>query len=206
MLYEFRPLQWVDRETDPRQSSGRFKAKWPDTLVLLGDELRHLEAVEPVLLQVDVAETDVRLDGMLRANALPAHPGVAISFGSKFGPLRYATDVFEQQWAGAMPGWQANVRAIALALVALRAVDRYGVTKRGDHRDGQRLRERRRSADEAAAWLRKYGADELHIESGDLARLYRAMARKMHPDRGGPRADWDRLNEVRRLLAGAGML
>src|SRR5579863_8437221 len=129
MRYEFRPLTWTDKETDPRRSSGLFRASWRDTLKLFTADLELLEAVGPVVFQVDVTEGDIRLDGMLRANAKVGHPGVAISFGSKYGPLRYATDAYEQQWSGALPSWQANLRAIALALGALRAVDRYGVTK-----------------------------------------------------------------------------
>ena len=33
-----------------------------------------------------------------------------------------------------------------------------------------------------------------------------AMARKMHPDTGAPRADWDRLDEARRMLTAAKMM
>jgi hypothetical protein len=32
------------------------------------------------------------------------------------------------------------------------------------------------------------------------------MARKMHPDQGHPRADWDRLDEARRMLEKAGRM
>lgn len=214
MRYEFRPLgPWVGPETSPRRSSAQFKAKWTDTLAYLADELEHLGAVEPVVIQVDVDEADVRLDGMLRAHVQPGHPGVAISFDSKFGPLRYATDTYEQQWYGAIPGWQANVRAIYLALVALRAVDRYGVTKRGEQYTGWRaIAAPARlfpDAGAAGAWMRAY-AQELRITGpGDqtpLAKLHRLMAREMHPDTGAPRAEWDRLDEARRVLAEAGQL
>ena len=215
MRYEFRPLTWTDPETDPRRSSGAFKAKWSDTLAFLADELRHLEAVEPVVIQAGVDEAQIRRDGMPRAGARPSHPGVAISFVSKFGPLRYATDVYEQQWSGAMPGWQANVRAIYLALVALRAVDRYGVTRRGEQYPGWKALPATASTFANAAgaekWMRTYAADLLGPVgagqwNGNLAPLYRAMAKVMHPDKGGPRADWDRLDEARRVPAEGGRL
>lgn len=213
MRYEFRPLTWTGPETEPRQSSGVFKAKWSDTIAFLGDELHHLEAVEPVVIQVDVEEGQLRRDGMLRSGVQPRHPGVAISFESKFGPLRYATDAYDCLWTGAMPGWQANVRAIYLALVALRAVDRYGVTKRGEQYTGWRAIEPPKptfaTATEAAGWMYDYATNELHILHGTgngWKDLYRAMARKMHPDQGAPRAEWDRLDEARRVLTEAGML
>ncbi len=66
---------------------------------------------------------------------------VVISFVvfSLHGPLRYATDAHERQYAGlGMEGWQADVGAIALALTALRAVDRYGVSRRGEQYTGWR--------------------------------------------------------------------
>jgi hypothetical protein len=214
--WEFRPLgRWDGLETDPRRSSAEFRASWPDTLACLNDELRHLEAAEPAVIQVDVDEADLRLDGMLRARARVTHPGVVISFGSRFGPLRYATDAYEQRWSGVMPGWQANARAIYLALVALRAVDRYGVSKRGEQYTGWRAiaapAPMFASADEAVAWMRGYAAELFGPEgatrwNGSLGPLYRAMAKRMHPDLGGPRADWDRLDECRRVLAEAGAL
>ncbi len=81
------------------------------------------------MLQIDIREQALRLDGGLRANARPVDfPGVRISFESKHGPLTYATDTHEF--------WQHNVRGIALGLQALRAVDRYGVTKRGEQYTG----------------------------------------------------------------------
>ena len=141
-----------------------------------------------------------------------------ISFKSRFGPLRYATDAYEQEYYGGLTSWQANVRAIALALEALRAVDRYGVSKRGEQYTGWKAIEAPRAghfADAAAAeaWMRTYAGDSLHlagpggrIDRMPLRDLYRAMARLMHPDVGHPRADWDRLDEARRLLAEAGKL
>ena len=133
MRYEIRPLvAWTDPETPVRRGSGVFRASWKDTLAFLGDEIEKIDGEPPVVFQIDVREGDIRADGMLRATAKVGHPGVVISFVSKYGPLRYATDAYEQQWAGSLPSWQANIRAIALALQALRAVDRYGVTKRGE--------------------------------------------------------------------------
>ena len=137
MRYDIRPLvAWTDPETPVRRSSSRFKASWADTLEFLSAEISKVGGKEPVVLQVNVTEGDIRLDGMLRANAKVGHPGVVVSFDSDFGPLRYATDAYEKDWSHGMPSWQANIRAIALTLEALRAIDRWGVSKRGEQYTG----------------------------------------------------------------------
>lgn len=137
MHYTFRPLgPWTEGNTPNRRGAHVFKASWEDTLDLLARELDHLGAYNAVL-QADFAERDIRADGMPRANARqPQHPGVRLAFDSRHGPLTYATDAHERQFGYGMQGWQANVRAIALALEALRAVDRYGVTRRGEQYTG----------------------------------------------------------------------
>jgi hypothetical protein len=169
-----------------------------DTLDLLGSEAEKLGA-KLVVLQIDADETDIRRDGMLRARAKVGHPGVVVSFNSKYGPLRYATDAYEQQYSTEAPGWQANVRAVALAMQALRAVDRYGVTKRGEQYVGWRAIgapvDGFSSADEALRWMREKAGP-----GPEDASLYRVLAKRLHPDAGGDPADWDRLDKARQLL------
>lgn len=191
MRYEIRPLgPWTDPVTTDRQSSDRFKAKWQSTLDLLGRETELLGATL-VVIQVDVTEGELRRDGMLRANAKVDFPGVPVSFDSRHGALTYATDRYEQRWYGGPPGWQANVRAIALALEALRAVDRYGVTGRGEQYRGWLAIEagagRPTTREEAQALLDSYGG-------------LRAALKATHPDTGGSRADFERVQEARRVL------
>lgn len=131
-LVTFRPLS----ESLPGPTYGGYRA-WPfsrsgsDTVMLLVRELEHLKA-ESVILEVDLREQDLRLDGMPRANARASSPGVILTLinvpvaGGL--TLRYPCSTFRT--------WEANVRAIALALEALRKVDRYGVTKRGEQYAG----------------------------------------------------------------------
>ena len=217
MRYEFRPLTWTDPQTPNRRGAHLFRASWQDTLDLLAREIENLDGCEPVVIQVDAPEGMIRRDGMLHARARVGHPGVAVSFVSRFGPLRYATDAYDDSWytSKGLAGWQANVRAIALALEALRAVDRYGVTRRGEQYAGWKAITAAGSgfadASEAERWMREYGAELLGPDgatrwNGNLAGLHRAMVKRMHPDTGAPRADWDRLDEARRLLASAGAL
>lgn len=126
--FQFRPLLLWDRpETDPRSSSARFRAFWDDTVLMLRTEAEHLGA-QAIAVQVDADESQIRRDGMLRSAARVGHPGVKVAFDSDFGPLTYATDQYDH--------WKANVRAIALGLQALRAVDRYGISKSGEQYRG----------------------------------------------------------------------
>jgi len=214
--YQIRPLgPWAGPVTGDRKSSGVFRASWDDTLARLRDEVALLDGEYPIVIQVDADETDIRADGMLRARASVGFPGVAVSFQSRFGPLRYATDAYEQRYGAALPGWQANVRAIALALEDLRAVDRYGVSRRGEQYTGWKALPAGDgtafgSADHALAWMRaRYGAERGDpAAAADLAagELYRRLARILHPDAGGDPADWDRLDAARPLLVTGGLL
>ena len=125
--YEVHALgPWTEPVTKNRSSCSAFKAKWQGTLDLLEYESDQLRARE-IRLDVDVQQGDIRIDGMLRANAKVGFPGVRVHLiGTRVGDLVYATDQYESRYSGdSHESWQANVRAIALALVALRAVDRW---------------------------------------------------------------------------------
>ncbi|MCW2899507.1 MAG: heat shock protein DnaJ protein [Streptosporangiaceae bacterium] len=212
LSHEFRPLgPWTDPETWPRKSAYIFRAGWHDTLTLLSDEIDYLDAGR-VIIQVDVEDSNIRRDGGLRANARVIHPGVVISFDSKYGPLRYATDAYET--VGSREGWRANVRAIALALGALRAVDRYGVTKRGEQYTGWTALPAGTggtlrvfgSADEALRWMRTVAKEE-GLDTGQVAsKIYRDLARRLHPDSGGSPEMWERLDAAKIMLSAAGIL
>ena len=85
---------------------------------------------QPLVVQIGAGYRpgDVRR-GQPRADArAPMHPGVEVSFDTRYGRLTYATDVFLD--------WRDNVRAIAKGLEALRAIDRWGVAKRGQQYAG----------------------------------------------------------------------
>lgn len=90
MILTHRPLQmpWGQPVTEARRSRYTFKANWSATLDLLDRELWHLDA-SSVVLQVDVTEADLRLDGQLRANARPDFPGVRLIVDSPRGTLSW---------------------------------------------------------------------------------------------------------------------
>lgn len=200
MRYEIRPLGvWTGPVTKSRPYC-RFRAAWLDTLDLLARETEQLGA-RLVVLQVDVTEGDIRRDGMLRANAKVGFPGVRVSFESRHGPLTYATDRFD--------GWQDNIRAVALSLQALRAVDRYGVSGSGEQYRGWRAIEAEPTTamtlEQAAEFIAAHaGADFIAADvfaSRDWrTRAFRVAARALHPDNGGAPEQFRRLTEARALL------
>jgi hypothetical protein len=200
--------RWPDANTRPRTSPA-FKASYADTLEVLRRELDFLSTKGRAVVQVVTRNgaTDLRRDGMLRAQAKIEHPGVRLSFTCKHGDLTYATDQFEPNWSGAMPGWQANLRAIALGLQALRTVDRYGITKSGEQYTGWLAIESGMGPEfgtadamnAARATLLRYTPATKH---GDTqAQIYRWARAGSHPDRWqGDQSHWDAVTAAGKLL------
>lgn len=207
--FEIRTLGLWDRPvTDPRASSGRFRATWDDTVKLLLSEVDHLDGAL-VVVQVDADPSELRRDGMLRARAPVGFPGVKVSFESRFGPLTYATDAYEQRWGGDLASWQANVRAIALALEALRAVDRYGVTRTGEqYRGWSAITSKPAENEMTRAEARRVLSDAAGIPTGDLIdatrihAAWRIAARTAHPDAGGNADVFRLITKARDVLLG----
>jgi hypothetical protein len=178
-----RPLpEWPYPPTNPRRyaqfaSGTRLKngqkvegrrIPYDQTIRELEYEVDALDG-DSILIGVGLTEYDIRLDGAPRANARPIrHPGVEISFDSRYGRLAYATDVFLD--------WRDNVRAIAKALEALRAIDRWGVSKQGQQYAGFALLTAGPGKEDRGRQLvKKYGS------------VPEAM-RATHPDTGGVEA------------------
>lgn len=179
MQFTFRPLPvWPHKPTENRRSRWTFRQGWEDTIILLEYELERLNAANPIIA-AGFAEGDIRLDGLPRANARePLHPGVELSFDTSLGRLVYTTDVCER--------WQHNVRSIALGLGALRAVDRYGITKKGE---------------QYAGWLQLSVANDLAIRGKTLVEIAGGMPQALrlhHPDLGGDRADFEAVMAYKR--------
>lgn len=181
---------------DPPPSGGvysPFASTLSTTLQLLARELDMLYA-ERIVLQLGYRDRDLRLDGMARANAVLQHGAVALSFESKWGPLRYETNEFVRRHGG--EAWHQNLRAVALAMEALRKVDRYGVSKRGEQYTGWRQIPQttdpiqRMTADQARVYLEeRWGGDVKKA-------LY-----ETHPDRGGDETEFRKVQRARELTA-----
>lgn len=127
MRFQYRPLPAIwpsgERTREGARQSPRFRADWTRTMADLAKEVRMIAEYGysgPIVVEAGFTEADIRLDGMPRAGARPLDPAVVVNFESRYGPLRYGCDTYTT--------WTGNLRAIALALDALRAVDRYGVS------------------------------------------------------------------------------
>lgn len=173
-----RPISTFPAEFHARPTfSNPFRAGWSDTLWKLESELGKLGARD-VVIELALTESEIRLDGWPRSDARPSHPGVIVSFDSKHGALRYGTDAF--------PDWQANVRAIALGLEALRKVERYGIGKRGEQYAGWR----QLSAGDSD--LVQRGRELIGEHGGSTAAL-----KATHPDHGGNPDDFRAVQAAR---------
>lgn len=199
-----RPIDRWPQEPTRYRTRARFKAPYNQTLILLSYELARLGA-KLAYIQADVTERDIRIDGQLRADARPATPRVIIAAKTKHGPILMPCDTFDD--------WQDNIRAIALALQALRAVDRYGVTKRGEQYRGLKqitAGDGPINSDEAATFIAKHCHDAATVGPDERRRIltspmtfgncYRAAARKLHPDAGGDPAEWSKLQRADVIL------
>lgn len=175
-------VEWPGVLTHDRVRSN-FSSTQSATLQVLRRELAQLGAKD-VLLQIAIPREAFRLDGFPRSTAKPSHPGLILTLDSKFGPLSYPCDTFTR--------WEDNLRAIALALEALRKVDRYGVTKRGEQYRGFLAIEATAmpagftSVMQAKTYIADLiAAAEWTTVLGDTTMQIRQAKRLTHPDMGG---------------------
>jgi hypothetical protein len=125
--------EWPGTLTPERQRRmSPFSATLSSTLRILDREIYGLVDTkaqqESAELLIAIPASQFRNDGRPYARAIAEHPGVILSLDSRHGHLSYPCDTFTT--------WQDNLRAVVLALEALRKVDRYGVTRRGEQYRG----------------------------------------------------------------------
>lgn len=129
----FRPIEeWPKPGFEPNRSRerSRFDSHWQATLDLLRYELARLGA-DAVVVKLALGDRDIRRDGYPKANARPDHPGVIVEWQIREAWYRRAAEKYDR--------WQDNVRAIALTLEALRAIERWGAVS-GEQYEGFRLK------------------------------------------------------------------
>lgn len=119
-FYSVRPIS--DRTRfGGRHKPSPFQSSFVDSEELLRREVRALSGFNTVV-ELDVAENGIRVDGGLKARARVDSPAVRVCFTTvDKGDLNYGTDRFDS--------WQDNFRAIALGLEALRKFGRYGLSE-----------------------------------------------------------------------------
>lgn len=195
----FRPLEKWPRKFTQERRGDSFQVVFNKTIALLEKEVELLGA-DSFVVQLALQEAEIRRDGWPRANSVPRHPGVLLSFQSVHGPLTFACDAFYT--------WQANLRGIGLTLERLRLADLYGVTKGGEQYKGWRAIEAAPATDplmDAAGLLVRYG--ECAIMPIDVVqnvemfkRAYREASAKTHPDNGGNIEHFKEVQAVARIL------
>lgn len=205
--FTFRPIERWPQEPTPssQRHHARFKVTYNKTLDLLSYELLRLGA-RKAYIQADAEESDIRLDGHLRSDRQPRSPRIIVAAQTKHGPISLPCDTYHD--------WKDNLRAIALSLEALRAVDRHGVTKRGEQYRG--LKQIAGSSgpinsQEAATFIAKYCTDALGRTREHIAEIladvevfrfcYRDAAKTLHPDKGGDPAEWAKLDSANVILS-----
>lgn len=171
----FHPMaNWPGKRTQTRKRSP-FKGSYQKTLVLLERELNHLRA-SSIRIHLDIEPSEIRLDGWPRGSARPGMPGVVLAYKSKGNEFSMPCDTFTD--------WQTNLRAIALTLERLRAIDRYGVTQ-GQQYAGFR------AIEAPSRWTVEQAAEFVSLHSGlgglignvdSYRKAYRIAAAKLHPD------------------------
>ena len=215
MTIDIQPLvKWPEKETEDRRNAP-FKSTWANTLELLAFELDKLSARQ-VTLSTMHSPHDVRLDGKLRGDSTnPKHPGVILTFEkfegwddegqqSRYVEMRFPCDTFGY--------WKDNVRAIALALEALRKVDRYGVRSGSQYAGFKALP----PGDFTATMTPEIAADFIAKAAGmgnvpAIATsiiqnavfgesVYKTAAKLLHPDKGGSLDEFKKLESAMRLV------
>jgi hypothetical protein len=215
MAIDIQPMtKWPEKDTDDRRKAP-FKATWSNTLEIFAFELDKLSA-RMVTLHTMHSANDVRLDGKLRADSTnPKHPGVILSFEkfegwdeekkqSNYVEMRFPCDTFTY--------WKDNVRAVALALEALRKIDRYGVRSGSQYAGFKALP----PGDFAVEMTPELAADFVAKAAGmgNLPAIatsiiqnaafgesvYKTAAKSLHPDKGGNPDEFKKLEGAMRLV------
>jgi hypothetical protein len=211
--FTFRPIECWPRAFTPDRKYSPFSAKYHNTIALLKKELAHIDA-RNVVVQVALSHSDIRRDGLPRADARrPEHPGVILSFekwipNGRFNEQRQPLGNYRpfSMPCDAFTDWISNLRAIALSLEALRRVDRYGVTQSGEQYTGwaQLPQGALSEREKALAFLVEHGGGNDAILGLDdpemLKKAYRVAAKKLHPDNGGSHELFIQLQNAVKIL------
>lgn len=211
---DIQPLnKWPEKDTEERKKAP-FKASWADTLQLLSFELDKLSARRPTLQTMHSPE-DFRIDGKLRSDTrAPAHPGVVLTFEkfdgwsddlqqSQYTELRLPCDTFSY--------WKDNVRAVALALEALRKIDRYGVRTGSQYAGFKALPagDVEMTPELAADFIaRAAGMGNVPAIASSIIQntagfgnmVYKAATKVLHPDKGGDPEEFKKLEKAWRIV------
>lgn len=198
--------KWTEQDPYDTYHRSPFKATAFKTQRELARELDIIDARNIVLYTMHPPHA-IRRDGWVKADRQPPHPGVILEFEKPAGEnqwvkLRFPCNTFGQ--------WEENLRAIALALEALRKIDRYGVVTGAQYAGFKALPPAEegtegQTAEQAAEFIAKSagmpdagGQVLTNPVFGDLA--YKTAAKLLHPDRGGDEKQFAKLEGSMRLV------
>jgi hypothetical protein len=190
---------WTEQDPFSTYKNCHFKASVFKTQQLLKAELKRIEA-RNVVLHTQHSPNQLRKDGWVKTDRAPANgPGVILEFekpsGADIIKLRFPCRTFDK--------WEDNLRAIALALEALRTIDRYGVTTGAQYAGYKALPPAEQGTEgqtpeQAAEFVAKAAGmpdagHQILVNDvfADLA--YKTAAKKLHPDLGGNEREFQKL-------------
>lgn len=181
----------------------RPNATYKRTFDLLRYELVRIGAVN-VVLEAGFTDRQLRQDGTPRAETIPSHSTVRITFQKGKDSLSFT--------CGGHGKWVQNVYLIGMTLERLRAIDRYGCIQGDEQYRGFSALPPGASSILAAEWasvadairfLSEVSGIPLNIQPGQgikpeaLKHLYNAAAMKTHPDlHGGSEAMMAKVNRA----------
>ncbi len=195
----FRPMGPIAKK--PRTNS-RFKSTYTDILDKLEGELIKLNA-RNLVIEAGYELAQIRNDGWPRSSARPSHPDVRLSFNSRGKEMAFPCSTYATI--------DDNLYAIALTLERLRDINRYGVTQEDQQYRGftalpapESARFDKYKAANLLAFLAGQGHSNGNILADPEAReaAYKVVVKKVHPDMGGSRETWDRVQEAIGVLRG----
>lgn len=190
-----------------------------ETLRLLDRELRMVGAIDGVV-QLALHEKEFNRDGLPYSGVVPEHPGVIVSFRKRIyrepltaGGKRDVIEVPLSFPCNTFTTWEANLRAIAIAMEDLRRIDRYGVSQGAEQYLGFRMlpppgpdHPEVMTVDAAARMVASMAGVSIDVNKiigdRDLFRdLYQKVARKIHPDAENPDPEaWAKLSAAKNLI------
>lgn len=171
----------------------RFRSTYGQTLRDLESELLHLRARSIV---INAGFRSVRNDGWPYAAARPDHPACKLQFVDRNGN----TLVFRGEQYNS---FEDNLRAIAMTLEALRAVDRYGVVKGEQYAGFKQLGQAAPPAppmnalDVLCRLSGLFPADVL----ANPRRAFLFACKRHHPDAGGERSNFEQAQKAYEIMS-----
>lgn len=174
----FRALpSWPYPEQDAE--ADLFKASYTQTLSDLRREIELIDGRDVLVGVVTYASHIAKRGTSLLSDTKVLHPGAEVSFdipeGRGWRRVTFHTDA-RRSYFGNRQNFESNLRAIALGLEALRAVNRYGITTSGQQYAG--------FAQLTAGPSQEVLGEELVRRYGSITAAMRAT----HPDTGGDTA------------------